>query len=80
VSVQREGAITQGGQRPLGLVYPAVAVAPSGQLLVVFSYAGPGNATAGIPAYPGEVHTAAATAHEHLGISPSAVCTAIEHA
>ncbi|KAF6263466.1 hypothetical protein COO60DRAFT_411664 [Scenedesmus sp. NREL 46B-D3] len=53
-SVQAEGVVSQGGARPLGLVFPAVAVAPGGQLLVVFSFAGPGNATAGgAPAYSG---------------------------
>jgi hypothetical protein len=55
VTTTHEGTITQGGQRPLGLVFPAVAIGPSGQLLVVFTAAGPGNATASAPAYPGEM-------------------------
>jgi hypothetical protein len=55
VSVQREGLVTQGGPRPLGLVFPALAVGRCGQLLLVSTYAGPGNAAASAAAYPGKL-------------------------
>lgn len=54
VSVLQQGLLTQGGDNPLGLLYPAVAVGQGGQVLLVFTYAGPRNTVDGSPAYPGE--------------------------
>lgn len=51
--VVRQGVVSQGGAQPLGLVFPALAVGRAGELLVTFSYAGPGDVNKGKPAYLG---------------------------
>jgi hypothetical protein len=53
--VARQGVVTQGGRDALGLVAPALAVGRGGDVLLTFSYAGPGNASssANIPAFAG---------------------------
>lgn len=50
--VLRQGVVSQGGDQPLGLAFPALAVAPgsSGELLLTFSYSGPGDVAAGTAA------------------------------
>lgn len=62
-SLLRQGVVTQGGERPLGLAFPALAVASDGQLLLAFSYAGPGNATTATPAFVGERRVLACVEH-----------------
>lgn len=52
--VVRQGVVTQGGAHPLGLVFPALVVGHSGELLLTFSYSGPNDVAAGVPAYLGE--------------------------
>lgn len=53
-SLVRQGVVTQAGEQPLGLAFPALAVSRDGQLLLAFSYAGPGNVTGATPAFVGE--------------------------
>jgi len=38
----------------LGLTFPTLAVGRDGQLLVAYSYSGPGNVTENMPAYMGK--------------------------
>jgi hypothetical protein len=53
--VVRQGLVTRGGAQPLGLVFPAVAVGRGGELLLTFSYSGPGGMDgAAVPAFLGE--------------------------
>jgi hypothetical protein len=53
--VVRQGLVTKGGAQPLGLVFPAVAVGHGGELLLTFSYAGPGGVdSTAVPAFLGE--------------------------
>eukprot|EP00775_Hariotina_reticulata_P012753 gene12753-12882_t len=54
LGVQRQGIITKGGDRPLGLTFPTLAMGPGGQLLVAYTYSGPGNVTEDMPAYMGK--------------------------
>lgn len=56
ITVVRQGLLTQGGDQPLGLTYPAVAVGQDGQVLLVFTYAGPRSTVDGSAAYPGTAH------------------------
>lgn len=52
--VLRQGVVSKGGAQPLGLVFPALAVGRTGELLLTFSYAGPGDVNAGTPAFLGK--------------------------
>jgi hypothetical protein len=52
--VLRQGVVSQGGAHPLGLAFPALAVGRSGELLLTFSYSGPGDVDQRVPAYLGE--------------------------
>jgi hypothetical protein len=52
--VLRQGLVSKGGEQPLGLVFPALAVGRAGELLLTFSYAGSGDVNAGTPAFLGK--------------------------
>lgn len=54
VKVVRQGLVSRGGQRSVGVIYPAISVGEDGRVLLVYSYAGPGEVTQDAPAYLGE--------------------------
>jgi hypothetical protein len=49
----RQGVLSKGGPQPLGLAFPALAVGRAGELLLTFSYAGPGDVNEGVAAFLG---------------------------
>jgi hypothetical protein len=51
--VLRQGLVSRGGAQPLGLVFPTLAVGRTGELLLTFSYAGPGYVDVATPAFLG---------------------------
>ena len=65
--VVRQGLVARGGAQPLGLVFPALAVGRAGEVLLTFSYSGPGSldATTTVPAFLGE-SSATATCYWHM--------------
>jgi len=67
--VVRQGVVTQGGARPLGLVFPALAVGRGGELLLTFSYSGPGEVLPGTPAFPGEQQSEASAVLDAVQVS-----------
>lgn len=67
--VVRQGVVTQGGARPLGLVFPALAVGRGGELLLTFSYSGPGEVVPGTPAFPGEQQSQAFAVLDAMQVS-----------
>lgn len=49
----RQGVLSKGGAQPLGFAFPALAVGRAGELLLTFSYAGPGDVNEGLAAFLG---------------------------